>query len=47
MRHPEAGQYVQRSWGMREPDLFEEEKVVQETRENVAWNAAMHLWRGI
>ena len=32
---------------MREPDLFEEEKEVQETRENGACNAAMHLWRGI
>ena len=32
---------------MREPDLFEEEKEVQETRENEAWNAAMHLWMGM
>lgn len=47
-------QYVQRPWGMKEPDLSEEEKEVQEKKKEVqeigkngACHAAMHLWRGV
>lgn len=40
--------YVQRSWSIKESDLFKEEKRGQDTGGGGGvWYAAMHLWRGI